>query len=222
MRLVKPIDEATLISMIQSGAKKLAIALNSKQIELLIAYLYLLLKWNVVYNLTAVRDPEQMVVRHLLDSLSVVVLFKDAHNILDVGAGGGLPGIVLAIVFPEKKFSLIDKVHKKTAFLKQVKAELNLDNVMIYTGAIEKLIVPEQFDVITSRAFSELNNFIMWSKHVLLENGCFIAMKGSHPDKELLSISPEWQVQEIKPLFVPGLQEQRHAVIVNRKSIVVE
>jgi 16S rRNA (guanine527-N7)-methyltransferase len=171
--------------MLANGVQELGLDLSDAQIDKMIAYLTLLSKWNSVYNLTAIRDPKEMVKQHLLDSLSAAPAFKDAKNILDVGAGGGLPGMMLAIAYPDTRISMIDTVSKKTAFLTQAKTELGLSNVTVYTGRVESLQVKEKFDVITSRAFSELCNFINWSGHLLADGGQFIAMKGVAPAQEI-------------------------------------
>ena len=146
-------DTNGLRKMLADGVQELGLNLTEAQIDKMIAYLLLLSKWNSVYNLTAIRDPKEMVKQHLLDSLSAASAFVDAKNVLDVGAGGGLPGMMLAITYPETKISMIDTVSKKTAFLSQAKTELGLSNVTVHTGRVEALQVIEKFDVITSRAF---------------------------------------------------------------------
>jgi 16S rRNA (guanine527-N7)-methyltransferase len=206
-----------LIEVLKNGVLSLNLKMTEVQLEQMIAYLALLFKWNSVYNLTSVRDPQDMVRQHLLDSLSAVYAFKDAKNILDVGSGGGLPGIVLAIAYPEIKLSMIDTVNKKTAFLSQVKAELKLKNATVHTGRVEQLKVVDKFDVITSRAFSELNNFINWSSHLLAEGGQFIAMKGVEPNQEIERLPDGWKVLKIESLQVPSLDAKRHLVFIKQK-----
>jgi 16S rRNA (guanine527-N7)-methyltransferase len=196
--------------LLLDGIASLQLNLTVEQCNQLIAYLDLLIKWNSVYNLTSIRIPRDMVKQHLLDSLSAVAVFNYAHSILDVGSGGGLPGIVLAIVYPDKQVSLIDTVNKKTAFLKQVKAELGLKNVTVYTGRVEQLSGVELFDVITSRAFSELINFVNWAGHLLAPSGVMIALKGQLPEHEIEVLPAGWAVNEIKEIHVPGLDVQRH------------
>jgi 16S rRNA (guanine527-N7)-methyltransferase len=181
-------------------------------------YLALMAKWNSVYNLTSLRDPMQMVTHHLLDSLAAVPAFDGARNVLDVGAGGGLPGIVLAIARPQMKVSLVDTVHKKTAFLTQVKAELGLANVTVYTARVEQLQVPELFDVITSRAFADLSDFVNWSGHLLAGGGRFIALKGVAPPEEQQRLPQEWRAVESRPLRVPRLEAERHLVFIERSA----
>lgn len=206
-----------LTRTLEEGAQQLDLALAPTQFTQLMDYLALLAKWNAVYNLTAVRAPEQMVTQHLLDSLAAVPAFAGARNVLDVGAGGGLPGIVLAIARPDIRVSMIDTVHKKTAFLTQAKAELGLTNVTVYTARVEQLQVSEKFDVITSRAFAELNDFVTWSGHLLEQGGCFIAMKGVMPEGEIARLPPGWRVARVEPLNVPGLDAERHLVFIERE-----
>jgi len=214
-----PNNEA-LAATLRSGAEALGLSLSDQQQHKLLAYLTLMAKWNRTYNLTALRDPAQMMTHHLLDSLAAVSAFADARNVLDVGAGGGLPGIVLAIwaaeVYPEMRVSMIDTVHKKTAFLTQAKAELQLGNVSVYTARVEQLKVEQDFDVITSRAFAELNDFITWSNHLLSPNGRYIAMKGVMPEDEIARLPVGWKVSHTQPLHVPGLDAERHLIFIER------
>jgi 16S rRNA (guanine527-N7)-methyltransferase len=213
-------SDAKLRAVLQAGADKLGLQLTASQQEKLLAYVALMGKWNRVYNLTSLRDPAQMMTHHILDSLTVVSAFENAKNVLDVGSGGGLPGIVLAIwaqvARPEMRISMIDTVHKKTAFLAQVKAELQLDNVHVYTGRVEELTVDVPFDVITSRAFAELNDFVNWSQHLLHPEGQFFAMKGVMPDGEVARLPEGWHVQQVQALHVPDLDVERHLIYIGR------
>lgn len=213
---MKFFDRPALAQVLANGITELKLDLNQQQHEQLLDYLALLFKWNSVYNLTSVRDPMQMMTHHVLDSLAAVPAFASAQNVLDVGAGGGLPGIVLAIARPAMKVSLIDTVHKKTAFLTQVKAELGLANVTVYTMRVENLQVPQKFDVITSRAFADLSDFVNWSGHVLEEGGQFIALKGTAPPEEQERLPKAWKVTQLQPLQVPGLQAERHLVFIQK------
>jgi 16S rRNA (guanine527-N7)-methyltransferase len=215
---MKGFDRAALAATLTAGVSELALNLSEQQIGHSLDYLALLAKWNGVYNLTSVRDPAQMVVQHLLDSLAAVPAFSDAVNVLDVGAGGGLPGIVLAIARPDMAVSLIDTVHKKTAFLTQVKAELGLANVSVYTMRVEQLTVKQPFDVITSRAFADLSDFVTWSGHLLAEGGRFIALKGVAPPDERERLPAPWKVDELRPLRVPGLNAERHLVFITKTT----
>ena len=214
---MKFFDRPALALILANGIKELQLDLNQQQHEQLLDYLALLFKWNAVYNLTSVRDPMRMMTHHVLDSLAAVPAFDSARNVLDVGAGGGLPGMVLAIAKPAMKVAMIDTVHKKTAFLTQVKAELGLANVTVYTMRVEDLEVEDKFDVITSRAFADLSDFVNWSEHVLAEDGQFIALKGTAPPEEQERLPQDWKVTQLRPLAVPGLDAERHLVFI-RKS----
>ena len=205
--------------VLESGLDALCIKLTKEQQNKIINYLIILSKWNSVYNLTAIRDPKEMMTHHVLDSLSAVPAFTEAQNVLDVGSGGGLPGMILAICYPDKKISMIDTVSKKTAFLNQAKAELGLNNVTVYSARVESLQVNQPFDVITSRAFSELNNFVNWSQHLLAEGGRFIAMKGVHPQGEMERLPEGWEVKEVRPLTVPGLDAERHLIFIQKTAV---
>lgn len=215
-------EQNPLTRTLQDGAAKLGLTLSERQLSRLLAYQALLAKWNKVYNLTALRDPAQMMTHHLLDSLSAVSAFAGARRVLDVGAGGGLPGIVLAIwaaeAEPQMSITLVDTVQKKTAFLTQVKAELQLGNVTVLHARVEQLPVEQQFDVITSRAFAELNDFINWSNHLLQEGGQYIALKGVMPQQEIDRLPPGWTVRKVQPLHVPGLDAERHLIFIDRAS----
>lgn len=217
-----PAAQQALEASLQQGAQALGITLDQQQQQQLLAYLALLAKWNRTYNLTSIREPAQMMTHHLLDSLAVVPAFAAAEHVLDVGSGGGLPGVVLAIwaskAKPAMRVSMIDTVHKKTAFLTQVKAELGLGNVTVHTARVEQLQVAQKFDVITSRAFAELSDFINWSAHLLTDNGQFIALKGVQPDEEIARLPAGWQVTEVRPLAVPGLDAERHLIFIKRST----
>jgi 16S rRNA (guanine527-N7)-methyltransferase len=214
---MKVFDRVALAEVLEQGVAQLALPLSSAQQEQLLDYLALLNKWNSVYNLTSVRDPMQMMTLHLLDTLAAVPAFEGAQNVLDVGAGGGLPGVVLAIARPDMRVSMIDTVHKKTAFLTQVKAELGLANVTVYTKKVQELEVKQPFDVITSRAFADLSDFVNWSGHLLADGGRFIALKGTAPADERERLPEPWAVNDLQPLRVPGLEAERHLVFISRQ-----
>jgi 16S rRNA (guanine527-N7)-methyltransferase len=207
-----------LATLLQAGLSELQLVLDDARQQQLLAFIALLGKWNKVYNLTALRDPQQMLTHHVLDTLAAAPAFANARRVLDVGAGGGVPGLILAIVYPEVSFSLIDIVHKKTAFLTQAKAELGLKNVSVHTGRVEQLQVAEKFDVITSRAFAELADFVNWSGHLLDENGEFIAMKGLRPEEEMAALPAGWYVRATQALHVPQLDAERHLIFIRRDS----
>jgi 16S rRNA (guanine527-N7)-methyltransferase len=215
---MKNFDRAGLQQLLGEGIEEMQLDVSPAQQDQLMNYLALMFKWNAVYNLTSLRDPRQMVTHHLLDSLAAVPAFKEAVNVLDVGSGGGLPGIVLAIVRPDMKVAMIDTVHKKTAFLTQVKAELGLANVTVYTARVEQLEVRDKFDVITSRAFADLSDFVNWSSHLLQENGRYIALKGVAPKEEQERLPAPWRVSKVEPLQVPRLGAERHLVFIERST----
>ncbi|MFS2022315.1 16S rRNA (guanine(527)-N(7))-methyltransferase RsmG [Massilia sp. GER05] len=215
---MKNFDRAALSAVLGEGIAAMGLDVNPAQQDKLMNYLALMFKWNAVYNLTSLRDPMQMVTHHLLDSLAAVPAFATAQNVLDVGSGGGLPGIVLAIVRPDMKVSMIDTVHKKTAFLTQVKAELGLANVTVYTARVEQLQVNDKFDVITSRAFADLSDFVNWSSHLLADGGRYIALKGVAPKDEQERLPAEWKVGKVEPLDVPRLGAERHLVFIERST----
>jgi 16S rRNA (guanine527-N7)-methyltransferase len=213
---MKNFDRPALAQVLSEGIAEMRLDVTPAQQEQLMDYLGLMFKWNAVYNLTSLRDPMQMVTHHLLDSLAAVPAFAGAREVLDVGSGGGLPGIVLAIVRPDMKVAMIDTVHKKTAFLTQVKAELGLANVTVYTMRVEQLKVSDKFDVITSRAFADLSDFVAWSSHLLAEQGRYIALKGVAPQDEQQRLPAAWRVSGVQPLQVPRLGAERHLVFIER------
>ena len=183
----------------------------------LLTYLELLQKWNKVYNLTAVRDPEQMVVRHLLDSLAVAP-WCDGHRLIDVGTGAGLPGVPLAILFPEKEFHLLDSNSKKTRFLFQVKTALNLDNTSVHHNRVESFLPTHRYDAVLSRAFASLVDMVTGADHLLCKEGKFIAMKGEPSETELEVVTQAGYSPNVHELLVPGLNERRSLVIISGKK----
>jgi 16S rRNA (guanine527-N7)-methyltransferase len=207
----------TVEQQLKAGIAALGLSLPDGAEAQLLAYLALLEKWNRVHNLTAVRGAERMVSHHLLDSLAAVPFFQaggsDSIRVLDVGSGGGLPGIPLAIARPELQVTLIDSVAKKTAFLLQAKAELGLNNVRVVTGRVEDFRPGTRFDVITSRAFSDLKEFVTLTRHLLEPAGRWLAMKGLMPHEEI-AYMPDWvKVSANHALVVPGLEASRHLIV---------
>ena len=204
-------------TQLSAGIAALGLALPDGAEAELLAYLALLDKWNRVYNLTAVRDAERMVSHHLLDSLAAVPYFQDGCpdpvRVLDVGSGGGLPGIPLAIARPELQVTLIDSIAKKTAFLLQAKAELGLANLEVVTGRVEDFRPETGFDVITSRAFSDLREFVSLTRHLLRPGGRWLAMKGLYPNEEIAQLPAGVRVSADHVLVVPGLDASRHLIV---------
>lgn len=204
---------------LRQGARQLGVSLQARQEEQLLAYLALLIKWNKAYNLTAVRDPDEMVSRHLLDSLSVVSFVAESGQTwLDVGSGGGMPGVPLAIMFPDRSFTLLDSNGKKTRFLTQVKLELKLANLEVVHSRVEQFQPAEAFDGITSRAFSSLEDFASWTRHLGNTQTRWLAMKGVQPDDELQRLPADFRLDACHVLKVPGCQGQRHLLILRRTS----
>jgi len=196
---------------LQSGISELGLTLSNQAQAKLLAYLTLLHKWNKVYNLTAIRDTNEMVSNHLLDSLAVLPhLWKGRW--LDVGCGGGVPGLVLAIAEPDWEFTLLDSNTKKTSFVQQAVIELGLNNVSVHSCRVEHWKPSQQFDGIISRAFSELGDFIRVTRHLLAPNGRWAAMKGQ-PELELDSIPTGCEIESVILLKVPGLNAARSLVI---------
>ncbi len=188
---------------LESGVEELGLKLSSEQLDLLIQYLHLLDKWNKAYNLSAVRDIRQMLSRHLLDSL--VILDKvEGERFLDVGTGAGLPGIPLAICYPDKRFTLLDSNGKKTRFLFQVKTELGLSNVNVVCERVESFQA-EGFDAITSRAYASLDLMVASTQHLLAPDGRYYALKGQYPESELSEIAKPFKVHAIEPLCVQAV-----------------
>ena len=203
---------------LRRGLADLGLALEDLQIAHLLDYLALIQKWTQVYNLTAVRDPAEMLTHHLLDSLAVIVPLhrqlagQDAtaaapRRLLDVGSGAGLPGVVIAVCCPELLVDCVDTVAKKAAFIRQVAATLKLPNLRGLHARVEKLT--DKYDVISSRAFASLADFTHWSQAALAEQGVWLAMKGRHPAEELAALPPGVAVFHVEPLLVPGLDAER-------------
>lgn len=208
-------DSSPTAEAIAGGAATLQVALAAAQAEQLAAYARLLTRWSTTHNLTAIRGGEETLTHHLLDSLSIVPHFLrvtagGSARVLDVGSGGGLPGIVLAIAVPQARLTLVDAVQKKCAFLTQVQLELGLPNVEVIHARVETMREP-MFDVIVSRALATLDQFVRWTWHLLKPAGCWLAMKGRTPADELAVLPPEIGAAVV-PLSVPGLGEERHLI----------
>lgn len=202
---------------LSTGARQLGVELSEAQHAQLLAYLALLIKWNKAYNLTAVRNPDEMVSRHLLDSLSVMP-FIHSERWLDVGSGGGMPGIPLAILHPDKQVTVLDSNGKKTRFLTQVKLELKLHNLTVIHKRVEEFQPAQPFTGIVSRAFSSMENFTNWTRHLGDEQTQWLAMKGLHPADELVALPADFRVDSEQALTVPGCQGQRHLLILRRTA----
>lgn len=206
---------------LREGARSLGLALSDATQRQLLAYMALIQKWTRVYNLTAVRDPQDMLTHHLLDSLSAIppLLRHTAGQpirLLDVGSGGGLPGVVLAICQPEIQVTCVDTVGKKAAFIQQVAATLRLPNLRGLHARVET--VQERYDVVCSRAFASLQDFTQWSAAALAEGGVWMAMKGKMPSDEVAQLSSGIDVFHVEPLSVPGLDAERFLLWMRLRS----
>ncbi|HGF7510582.1 16S rRNA (guanine(527)-N(7))-methyltransferase RsmG [Vibrio cholerae] len=197
---------------------KTSLTVTEQQREQLVGYVQLLDKWNKAYNLTSVRDPMEMLVKHILDSL-VVSPHLVGERFIDVGTGPGLPGIPLAIMHPDKEFVLLDSLGKRIRFLKQVIHELKINNVLPVQSRVEEFDPESGFDGVLSRAFASMTDMVKWCQHLPKPNGgVFLALKGVRPDDEI-TLLPEWcSVTDIKALQVPELEGERHLVILSRKG----
>jgi 16S rRNA (guanine527-N7)-methyltransferase len=215
--MMKPLE-----AELRTGAHALGLALSDAQVGQLLGYQELIQKWTKVYNLTAVRDPAEMLTHHLLDSLAVVLplqkqldamrgsgsLAADAHaRLLDVGSGAGLPGVVIAICCPEVAVHCVDTVAKKAAFIQQVSVSLKLTNLRGIHARVENLT--DTYNVVSSRAFASLLDFVTWSRKCLAEQGVWMAMKGKHPSDEIAALPTGVQMFHVEPLVVPGLDAER-------------
>ncbi len=201
-----------------AGIEQLSLSITDEGVDKLLGYHQLLVKWNKAYNLTAVRNPSEMIARHLLDSLSIAS-YLEGKRFIDVGAGAGLPGIVLAIVLADKTFDALDSNGKKTRFLFQVKTELGLENVKVHHSRVEDYQPEQLYDGILSRAFATLADMVTGSEQLLMPSGYFYAMKGVYPEEELKQLSrlpKNYTVSECHTLTVPGSEGERHLLLIGK------
>lgn len=202
----------TLEARIGEGAAAMGLELPPGAPETLARYLELIAKWNRVHNLTAVRETEQMVVLHVLDSLTLLPHLAGAKTLVDVGSGPGLPGVPIAIARPDLAVTLLDSSHKKAAFLRQAKTELALGNASVVCERVETWKPPEPFDAVVSRAFSDLVDFVAQAQHLAVPGGQLIAMKGVHPFEEIARVPASHRVARVLETSVPSLEAKRHLV----------
>ncbi|WP_068636703.1 16S rRNA (guanine(527)-N(7))-methyltransferase RsmG [Thauera butanivorans] len=207
-------------AQLAEGIAELGLVLADETVERLLAFGELLLKWNKVYNLTAIRNPQEVITHHLLDSLAVLPQLPTAGCLADIGSGGGLPGVVLAIVNPGLIVSSIETVGKKASFQQQAKIELGLGNFSVFNKRVEQLRAEDlpggAADGVISRAFSSLADFVSLSGHLVAGGGALYAMKGVHPAGEIAALPAGWLASEVRALTVPGLDAERHLVVIRR------
>ena len=212
----KETSGASLIHSLQHGIAEMDLQIPEDSINPMLDYLDLLAKWNRVYNLTAVRKPEQMLTRHLLDSLAVLPFVRPGR-IIDVGSGAGLPGIPLALAMPDSQFVTLDSNNKKTRFMQQAKSDLGLENLEVINLRVEEYQPQELFDTVLSRAYSSLTGMLESTGHLLKAGGINLAMKGVYPLAELDTLPDDFEVTSVEQLHIPQLDADRHVVIMQRK-----
>jgi 16S rRNA (guanine527-N7)-methyltransferase len=200
---------------LKRGLIALGLTLDRETQQRLLDFIVLIEKWNRVHNLTAIREPEKMVSHHLLDSLAVAPHLH-AKRLLDVGSGAGLPGIPLALAKPDTHVTLLDSNHKKVAFLNQAVMELKLKNAEVCSERVESWQTQDRFDVIISRAFSDMGEFVRITRHLLAPGGMFAAMKGLHPYEEIDKLPPDCKVRQVLALAIPGVEGARHLVLIGQ------
>lgn len=202
---------------LEQGLQQLELNLTEQAVEQLMHYLALLQKWNKVYNLTAIRDPQEMLVKHVLDSLAVVPHIT-GQRLIDVGTGGGVPGIPLAICYPERQVDLLDSNSKKTRFLIQAKAELKLENSLVLYNRVEQYRPVELYDGVVSRAFASMEDMLRWTEHLLTSNGVWWAMKAQKDFEDYSKIAGLVHIEQMIDLHVPGLDAQRTLIKATRSA----
>jgi 16S rRNA (guanine527-N7)-methyltransferase len=208
--------ESTLAALLAQGLAALNIDLSATQQASILQYVALLNKWNKVYNLTAVREPERMIGLHMLDSLAVLPHLARVKRVLDVGTGGGLPGIALAIARADMHVTMLDSLQKKTTFVRQAIGELSLANATVVCERVEQFKPAEKFDVVISRAFAELNDFVNGAAHLLADDGRMFAMKGVNPVDEISRLPGGFEVERVIELNVPQVEGKRHLVVIKK------
>lgn len=204
-----------LKALLRSTQDKSLETLSEQQIDRLIELVEQLNKWNKAYNLTSVRDPQQMLSRHIVDSL-VISRFLSGNQFIDVGTGPGLPGLPLAIANPDKSFVLLDSLGKRIRFIRQVCHQLGIDNVQAVQSRVEDYTERNNsFDGVLSRAFASLNDMLNWCNHLPKPNGKYLALKGQFPQQELDELAEQYKIEQVSPLTVPGVDGERHIVVIS-------
>ncbi|MDC3263962.1 16S rRNA (guanine(527)-N(7))-methyltransferase RsmG [Porticoccaceae bacterium] len=210
--------ESHLAASLEAGMQSMAIDYSAEQRDQLLAYLQLLITWNRAYNLTAIRDPAEMVKLHLLDSLTVLPHIQ-GQRLIDVGTGAGLPGIPLAIMCPDRHFTLLDSNGKRTRFLFQARCELGLANVSEIQSRVEEHRPDRGYDAVLSRAFTSVADMVNKCAHLLTTDGLFLAMKGKFPQSELSEVGKAYKVDVSHTLQVPGVEGERHLIVISRNAL---
>lgn len=209
------VDTVKLNEILLQGCEKLALDITTEQADKLTGYVQRIDKWNKAYNLTSVRDPEQMMVKHILDSLAVT-RFVSGKRVIDVGTGPGLPGMPLAIMLPDIKFTLLDSLGKRVRFMKQCAFELGLTNVTPVHSRVEEHEPAQPYDIVLSRAFASLKDMLHWCQHLVDSSGVFFALKGQFPQSEIDEVSDHFQIGSVEALSVPDLTGERHLVTIRK------
>jgi 16S rRNA (guanine527-N7)-methyltransferase len=205
----------TLLGVLRDCLAHTSLQVSEAQQHALIKFVQLMDKWNQAYNLTAVRDPRQMVIKHIVDSI-VIAPYLDRQNYIDVGTGPGLPGIPLAIMLPEKHFVLLDSLGKRVRFMKQAGFELGLLNIEPVQSRVEQYHSDLPLNGVLSRAFASLKDMLHWCQHLVDSDGVFLALKGQYPTEELAQLPENFQLQESIELKVPGLEGERHLIKIKK------
>ena len=203
-----------MLEQLRALVAQSSLQLSEQQLQQCVAYVQLLDKWNSAYNLTSVRDPNEMLIKHVMDSL-VVAPYLTGERFIDVGTGPGLPGVLLAIYYPQKQFTLLDSLGKRIRFLNQVKLQLKLDNIQPLQSRVEEHKPEQGYDGVISRAFASINDMLSWCRHLPAQNGRFFAMKGAAVQEEIAALPDFVKVASVQPLSVPQLHAQRHLVILD-------
>lgn len=207
--------EPHLAPILEAGMQQMGVEYSSEQRDMLLAYLQLLMTWNKAYNLTAIRDPGEMIKLHLLDSLAVLPHIA-GKRLIDVGTGAGLPGIPLAIMCPERDFTLLDSNGKKTRFLFQARCDLGLSNIKEINSRVENHKPEVPYEAVLSRAFTSVADMVNKCSHLLSPEGLFLAMKGKFPQSELSEVGKDYKVNASHTLQVPGVDGERHLIVISR------
>jgi 16S rRNA (guanine527-N7)-methyltransferase len=209
--------EPHLAPILEAGMQQMGVEYSSEQRDKLLAYLQLLITWNKAYNLTAIRDPGQMIKLHLLDSLTLLPHVVGGR-LIDVGTGAGLPGIPLAIMCPDRDFTLLDSNGKKTRFLFQARCDLGLSNLKEINSRVEEHKPKVAYDAVLSRAFTSIADMVEKCSHLLSPEGLFLAMKGKFPESELSEVGKDYKVDASHTLQVPGVDGERHLIVISRNT----